>query len=202
MEVTKLGRITIDEPFLKYYSLKQKYEARKNPICPICNKGPLNFSVQDRTLMAVCVKNTLCRGNMEVRIPSFYTYKDLIQDSQERYDQAYEEIVRRKYDLLFKYSQDTNIQSVREMYLTHKKKNDAIMVKYHKNRMVHTQELQDLYDQKNTLLTALRRPDSDLRPIQTDLNDVLNRIHKLEYHVIGRVHVPYTPFINMVPVLV
>jgi len=51
------------------------------------------------------------------------------------------------------------------------------------------------------LLTALKQPHIDMKPIQTDLNNVLNRIHKLEYQVIGRVHVPYTPFIHMVPVL-
>lgn len=200
MEVTKLGKITIDEPFLKYYSLKQKYESRKNPICPICNKGPLDFSLQNRTLSSTCVKNTLCRGNMSISIPSFYTYKELLQESQDHYDKAHEDVVRKKYDLLFKYSQDMNIQSIRENYLKHKGKNDAILVGYHKTKMVHEQELQGLYEQKQVFLTALKKPDSDVKTIQEDLNDVLNRIHKLEYHVIGREHVQYTPFINMVPV--
>lgn len=201
MEVTKLGKITIDEPFLKYYSLKQKYESRKNPICPICNKGPVDFSLKDRTLSSTCVKNTLCRANMTVGIPSFYTYKDLIHAAQENYDKAHQDIVRKKYDLLFKYSQDTNIQEIRETYLKHKGKNDAIMVGYHKTKMVHEQELHDLNEQKQVLLKALKLPESDMKHIQTDLNDVLNRIHQLEYHVIGREHVQYTPFINMVPVL-
>lgn len=201
MEVTKLGKITIDEPFLKYYSLKQKYESRKNPICPICNKGPVDFLLKDRVLSSTCVNNTLCRANMSVGIPSFYTYKELIHDAQDNYDRAHQDIVRKKYDLLFKYSQDTNIQELRDTYLKHKGKNDAIMVGYHKTKMVHEHELHELNEQKHTLLTALKHPDSDVKNIQTDLNEILNRIHKLEYHIIGREHVQYTPFINMVPVL-
>jgi hypothetical protein len=102
---------------------------------------------------------------------------------------------------LFKYSQDTNIQSIRENYLKHKGKNDAVLVGYHKTKMVHEQELEGLYEQKQVLLTALKKPESNVTSIQVDLNDVLNRIHKLEYHVIGREHVQYSPFINMVPVL-
>jgi hypothetical protein len=201
MEVIKLGKITIDEPFLKYYSLKQKYEARKNPVCPICNKGPLDFSVRNRTLLSTCLKNTLCRGNMSIPIPSFYTLDDLIQASQEKYNVVHEEVIRKKYDLLFKYSQDMNIQAIRDAYLKQKSKRDAIEVGFHKTRMLHHQELDDLYEQKQVLLTALKQPDMDLKHIQVDLNEVLNRIHKLEYHITGRVHVPYTPFTNMVPVL-
>lgn len=202
MEVTKVGKITIDEPFLKYYSLKQKYEARKKPICPICNKGPLDFSIKNRTLLSTCVKNTLCRGNMSVPIPSFYTYRELLHDAQLNYDKAHEDVVRKKYDVLFRYSQDMNIQSIRETFLTEKRRNEAITVGYHKTKMVHHQSLYELYEEKQSLLNALKQPHNDLQHIQTDLNDVLNRIHKLEYHVIGRVHVPYSPFINMVPVLV
>ena len=199
MEVSKLGKITIDEPFLKYYSLKQKYESRKRQLCPICSKGPLQFDVRDRTLLSVCT-NTLCTGNMSITIPSFYTYDQLLTDTQEKFDQAQEDIVRKKFDLLFKYSQDTNIQTVRDAYLKHKSKQDALQVGYHKMNMVHDAELHDLYTQKQTFLEALKNPSVNLKSIQTDLNDVLNRIHTLEYHVVGRVHVPYTPFLNLVPI--
>jgi len=201
MEVSKLGKITIDEPFLKYYSLKQKYESRKRPICPICSKGPLEFSIQERTLVSVCVNNPLCTGNMNISIASFYTYDQLLTEAQDKYEKSQEDIVRRKFDLLFKYTQDTNIQSVREAYLKHKSKHDAIQVGYHKKNMLHEQELQELYSNRETFLEALKNPASDLKSIQTDLNAVLNRIHILEYHVIGRVHVPYSPFLNMVPVM-
>ena len=66
MEVSKLGKITIDEPFLKYYSLKQKYESRKRQICPICSKGPLEFDIKERVLVSVCINNPLCSGNMNI----------------------------------------------------------------------------------------------------------------------------------------
>jgi hypothetical protein len=200
MEVSKLGKITIDEPFLKYYSLKQKYETRKRQICPVCSKGPLQFDIKERTLVSVCVNNPLCSGNMNIQVPSFYTYDQLLTDAQEKYEQSQEDIVRRKFDLLFKYTQDTNIQAVRDTYLKHKAKHDAIQVGYHKMKMVHDQELDELYGQRKTFLEALKNPASDLKSIQTDLNSVLNRIHTLEYHVVGKIHVPYSPFLNMVPV--
>lgn len=199
MEVLKLGKITIDEPFLKYYSLKQKYESRKRQICPICSKGPLEFDIKERTLRSTCV-NPLCTANMSIQIPSFYTYDQLLTEAQENYEASQEDIVRRKFDLLFKYTQDTNIQAVRDTYLKHKAKHDSIQVGYHKTKMVHDQELEELYSQRKTFLEALKNPSSDLKSIQTDLNDVLNRIHTLEYHVVGKIHVPYSPFLNMVPV--
>ena len=199
MEVLKLGKITIDEPFLKYYSLKQKYESRKRQICPICSKGPLEFDIKERTLQSTCV-NPLCTANMSIQIPSFYTYDQLLTEVQENYEASQEDIVRRKFDLLFKYTQDTNIQAVRDTYLKHKAKHDSIQVGYHKTKMVHDQELEELYSQRKTFLEALKNPSSDLKSIQTDLNDVLNRIHTLEYHVVGKIHVPYSPFLNMVPV--
>jgi ribosomal 50S subunit-associated protein YjgA (DUF615 family) len=200
MEVSKLGKITIDEPFLKYYSLKQKYESRKRQICPICSKGPLEFDIKERTLLSTCV-NPLCTANMNIQIPSFYTYDQLLTEAQENYEQSQQEIVRRKFDLLFKYTQDTNIQAVRDSYLKHKSKHDAVQVGYHKMKMVHDQELGELYSQRKIFLDALKNPSADLKSIQTDLNAVLNRIHTLEYHVVGRAHVPYSPFINVVPVL-
>jgi ribosomal 50S subunit-associated protein YjgA (DUF615 family) len=200
MEVLKLGKITIDEPFLKYYSLKQKYESRKRQICPICSKGPLTFDIKERSLVSVCV-NPLCTGNMNIQIPSFYTYDQLLTEAQEKYEQSQEDIVRRKFDLLFKYTQDTNIQTVRDTYLKYKSNHDSVQVGYHKTKMIHDQELEDLYHQRKTFLEALKNPSSDIKSIQTDLNSVLNRIHTLEYHVIGKIHVPYSPFLNMVPIL-
>jgi len=200
MEVTKLGKITIDEPFLKYYALKQKYESRTRQICPICSKGPLQFDIKERTLVSVCVKNSLCTGNMNIQIPTFYTYDQLLMDAQENYEKSQEDIVRRKFDLLFKYTQDTNIQAVRDTYLKHKSKHDSVQIGYHKMKMVHDQELEELYSQRKTFLDALKNPASDMKSVQTDFNSVLNRIHTLEYHVVGRAHVPYSPFLNMVPV--
>ena len=155
MEVVKLGKITIDEPFLKYYALKQKYESRKTSKCPICGRGPLEFSIRNRVLTSVCVNNPKCTGNLEVPIPSFYTYDKLIEDVQARFDLSQDAILRKKYDLLFHYSKDTNIQSVRENYLRDKQKKESVHMAYHKTKMVHEHDLQDLYIQKEEFLDAL-----------------------------------------------
>ena len=193
MEVKKLGLITIDDFFSKYYSLKKKYDARKKKSCPICNKGLVQFDTKQRKLTSVCVANPKCTANMSIQLSTYMPYSDLYDSVKEKYEETLSTIIQRKFDLLFKYSSDKNIERVREEYLKHKHIFEQTEILYHKTQMVHDKKLNDLYENRHEMVNAIKQG-SDPKTVQEDLNETLNQIHKLEYNKVAGEYILYTPY--------
>jgi len=199
MEVQKLGMITIDDFFSKYYSLKKRYEARKRKMCIICNKGPLDFSTKHRKLSATCVANPICTANMSIQLPMFKPYADVYNSVKEKYEDALSSIIQRKFDLLFKYTSDRNIERVREEYVTNKHVLEQTEILYHKTQMLHDTELSKLYQDRQEMINVIKK-NGDPKTVEEDLNDVLNKIHQLEYIKVAKDYSLYTPYSKLMMV--
>jgi ribosomal protein S27AE len=192
MEVQKLGMITIDDFFSKYYSLKKKYEARKKKSCPICNKGPVQFSTKDRKLTSVCA-TPQCSANMSIQLQMYLPYATVYELVKEKYHDSLSSIIERKFDLLFKYSSDKNIERIREEYMTHKNVFEKTEILYHKTQMVHDKELAELYMNRQEMVNVIKQGGNP-KTVEEDLNSVLNKIHKLEYTKVANEYSLYTPY--------
>ena len=197
MEVQKIGRITIDDFFSKYYSLKKKYDTRKKKICPICNKGPLQFEIKNRNMKVTCISNPTCIANMSNQLFMFQPYSDVYNSVKEKYEESLATIIQRKFDLLFKYTSDKNIERVREEYLTHKHLFEQTEMLYHKTQMMHDKELHELYHDRQEMINVIKKK-GDPKTVEEDLNDVLNKIHKLEYTKIANEYSLYTPYDKLI----
>ena len=193
MEVQKIGRITIDDFFSKYYSLKKKYEARKTKLCPICSKGPLQFEIKNRRMSATCISNPKCTANMSNQLSMFQPYSEVYHSVKEKYEDALSTIIQRKFDLLFKYTSDKNIERVREEYLTNKHLFEQTEILYHKTQMLHDKELHQLYNDRQEMINLIKKG-GDPKTVEEDLNHVLNKIHKLEYVKVAKDYSLYTPY--------
>jgi len=193
MEVQKLGMITIDDFFSKYYSLKNKYESRKKKTCPICNKGPIQFETKQRKLTSVCVSNPKCTANMSIQLPTYLPYADVYDSVKEKYDETLSTIIQRKFDLLFKYSSDKNIEKIREEYIKNKHVFEQTEILYHKTQMIYDKKLQGLYHDRQEMVNVIKSGGNP-KTIEEDLNVVLNQIHQLEYTKIAKEYSLYTPY--------
>jgi hypothetical protein len=193
MEVQKLGMITIDDFFSKYYSLKKKYEARKKKTCPICNTGPVLFDTKNRKLQAICVENPKCTANMSIQLQMYLPYSDVYDSVKEKYQESLSAIIQRKFDLLFKYSTDKNIERIREEYVKNKNIFEQTDILYHKTQMLHDKKLLDLYHQRQEMVNVIKTG-GDPKTVEEDLNVILNQIHKLEYTKIANEYTLYTPY--------
>jgi hypothetical protein len=193
MEVQKLGPITIDDFFSKYYSLKNKYTARKKKVCPICNKGPVQFETKNRTLTSTCVANPKCTANMSIKLSMYLPYSEVYESVKETYQDSLSSIIERKFDLLFKYSSDKNIERIREEYIKNKQIFEQTEILYHKTQMLHDKDLTDLYDRKAEMIHVIKNKGNP-KTVEEDLNVVLNQIHKLEYTKIANEYSLYTPY--------
>jgi len=193
MEVQKLGMITINDFFSTFYSLKKRYEAKKKKTCPICNKGPVQFSTKDRKLTSVCVANPKCTANMSIPLPMFLPYADVYDSVKEKYKDSLSTIMSRKFDLLFKYSSDKNIERIREEYLKNKHFFEQTEILYHKTQMEHDKELAELYSNRNEMINVIKKG-GDPKTVEEDLNVTLNQIHHLEYIKVAKEYSLYTPY--------
>jgi|LauGreDrversion4_2_1035121.scaffolds.fasta_scaffold01757_8 hypothetical protein len=199
MEVQKLGMITIDDFFSTYYSLKKKYDVRKKKSCPVCNKGPLQFSNKERRLSAVCVNNPKCSANMSFPLQRYLPYATVYESVKEKYQDSLSTIIERKFDLLFKYSSDKNIERIREEYLQHKNIFEKTEILYHKTQMVHDKELAQLYANRQEMVNVIKTG-GDPKTVEEDLNVTLNAIHQLEYEKVANDYSLYTPYSKLMVV--
>jgi len=192
MEVQKLGMMTIDDFFSRYYSLKKRYEGRKKKTCPVCNKGPLQFGTKDRTLTSLCT-TPKCEATMSIPLPMYVPYAQVYDSVKEKYQDSLSAIIERKFDLLFKYSSDKNIERIRNEYVKHKQVFEQTEILYHKTQMVHDKELSDLYAHRQEMVNVIKKK-GDPKTVEEDLNVVLNQIHKLEYNKVANEYSLYTPY--------
>jgi hypothetical protein len=178
MNVEKKEEIVIPtQTYSDYYKLKSKYEEGKK--CPNCKKtDTVVFNVSGRVLSATC-STSLCKSNMRIFEDTYITYDEKAGRCKQDYAQSIDSILRAKFDILFDYNSLNNIEQLRKNYLAQKAEYDALYTQWEKTDPNHPELKKD----RAELIQKLKM---DYSPAICDqLNDVLNKIHTIEY---TRVH--------------
>jgi hypothetical protein len=181
--------MSIDSPFKSYYKLKSNIVAplkkgKKSNLCPLCKKGHVTFSEKNRVLKIMC-DTRQCKNNIEFPIDTYYSYDTLYESNHQHYMNSVNEIVQKKYDILFKYTSDHDISELRTSYLKNKQNYDDMNQHYYVNDKLRTEKLNELYQHRDELMKKMNAD---------EMNDVLNEIHVNEYKQIGNKFEFYTPF--------
>uniref|UniRef100_A0A6C0AHQ6 Uncharacterized protein n=1 Tax=viral metagenome TaxID=1070528 RepID=A0A6C0AHQ6_9ZZZZ len=187
MNVEKEDMVTIPIPtYSDYYGIKQKYEETGK--CPNCKKTKMVFKVVDRILTATCTPS--CTSNMRILEDTYITYDEYARQSKQDYEKSIEAILRAKFDRLFDYQSSSNLEQLRDHYLGQKEVYDNLYIQWEKSDPNHPQLKKD----RDELISKLKTSDSP--EIHTQLNHVLNELHKIEYTRIYNETVP-TPVYDL-----
>jgi hypothetical protein len=130
---------------------------------------------------------------MSIQLQMYLPYATVYELVKEKYHDSLSSIIERKFDLLFKYSSDKNIERIREEYMTHKNVFEKTEILYHKTQMVHDKELAELYMNRQEMVNVIKQGGNP-KTVEEDLNSVLNKIHKLEYTKVANDYSLYTPY--------
>ena len=180
--------ILIDSPFKSYYKLKNK----KSNLCSLCKKGHLTFSEKNRVLKITC-DTPQCKNNIEFPTDTYYSYDTLYESNHKNYVNSVNDVVQKKYDILFKYTSDQDISELRTSYLKNKQNYDDMNQHYYLTDKLRTEKLKELYEHRDELMKKMNAD---------EMNDVLNEIHKYEYKEVEKKVELYTPFgelYNVIP---
>lgn len=188
MNLEKEDMITIPTyTYSDYYRIKQKYE--EDGKCPNCKKPGMVFKVVDRILSATC-KTQSCKSNMRILEDTYITYDEYARRSKQAYEKSVDTILRAKFDRLFDYHSASNLEQLRSHYLQQKEKYDQLYLEWGKSDPNHPQLKKD----RDELIEKIKTTDSPV--IHQQLNEVLNKLHKMEYTTIYNETIP-TPFYEL-----
>lgn len=199
MEVVSKHYIVIESPIEKYYLWKKKYSGKK---CPTCGQGKLHFFEENRSLNIKC-DTPSCEKNMSIPFQSYVTYDVAYDMSKQQYMDSVHRALKRKFDYLFNYTTDKDIHEIKTAYVTAKEEMDELTTQYHTRELARLEELTELKQNAKERRIELKNAllfEDDIKSIQEDTNDILNKIHQLEYMKIGNENRLYSPFLTEIKV--
>jgi len=172
MNVEKKNMVTIpSHTYLDYYRIKNKYMT--NHKCPKCGKkSSMVFKVENRILSTLC---SSCKFHIRIVEDTYITYDEHATRSKQAYENSIDAILRAKFDLLFDYHSSSNIEHLRNKYLEQKFDYDQLYMQWEQSDPNHPQLKKD----RDELIAKIKV--HNVPEIHTQLNEVLDQLHKLEY---------------------
>ena len=173
MNVVKGDMVTIPNgTYSEYYTYKRYTE--KNHTCYVCKQQGITFKEEDRILSIECPTEN-CKINMRILEDTYITYDENARRTKEKYEKSIDAILRAKFDRLFDYHSHSNLEKLRDTYLKEREGYDELYMQWQTSDPNHPQ----LKKERDILIAALKAHNHP--NIQKALNEVLDKLHKIEY---------------------
>ena len=108
MKVKCVGQMTLVDDVTRFFELKKAGQ------CPECNAG-IQFISGKRTLESKCAPD--CPNNIKVEVPRVITYDRKLANAKVDLEKATDAVLRAKFDYLFQYSTEKQIDGLKTDYI-------------------------------------------------------------------------------------
>ena len=108
MKVKCVGQMTLVDDVTRFFELKKVGQ------CPECNAG-IQFAMNKRTMTAKCGPE--CINNIKVDVPRVITYDRKLANAKKDLEDATDAVLRAKFDFLFQYSSEKQIDGLKTDYI-------------------------------------------------------------------------------------